>query len=134
MLGGRTRATLHYDLDNEQITVAKCDADFVHSDDCIRDRLLIGNINGAAVSCALPVSWSWFAGKGDAAVGDAEHSDDVRPISALMSRRRRRALWLSTATALKLIFCASGSVGPGVVDVVGSVTSRWCGRCPVGGW
>lgn len=56
---------------------------------------MIGNIIGAAVSCALPVSWSCARGKGDAAVGDAEHSDDVRPISALMSRRRWRALWLN---------------------------------------
>ena len=28
-------------------------------------------------------------------MGDAEHSDDVQPISARMSRRRRRALWLN---------------------------------------
>jgi hypothetical protein len=40
---------------------------------------MIGNTIGAAVSCALPVSWSCARGKGDAAVGDAEHSD-VRPV------------------------------------------------------
>ena len=40
---------------------------------------MIGNTIDAAVSCALLVSWSCARGKGDAAVGDAEHSD-VRPV------------------------------------------------------
>ena len=56
---------------------------------------MIGNIIGALVSCALPVRLELCAGKADVAVGDAEHSDDVRPISAPMSRRRWRALWLN---------------------------------------